>query len=199
MKSKTLIISLFVVMVAVQWLVPLWKIQGSQETLTSGNEYKFRLAPVDPEDPFRGKYLNLTFEANRIDVIPPPRWESGEKAFVTVEEDSQGFAQIKELSKEKPDPDADYIRVDVRSVMGEDTMMVFIQYPFDRYYINEKMADPIQKMILENQSDTTKLNYALVRVRSGQAALEKLYLDDVPLEEWYKRFPKGNIPEKVPQ
>lgn len=199
MKGKALIISLFVVMVAVQWLVPLQMIRGSQVTLSTGNEYKFKLAPVDPEDPFRGKYLNLSFEADQVKVIPPPQWSPGDKGFAILEEDDKGFARIRELVMDKPAADSNFIRVKVQNVVGEDPMTVYVQYPFDRYYINERMARPIEEMIFENQSDTTRLNYALVRVNSGQAALEKLYLDDIPLEEWYKRLPKGDVPEKIPQ
>jgi len=71
--------------------------------------------------------------------------------------------------------------------VGGDSLLVFIEYPLDRYYINEKMAGPIEEFIFENQSDSTRINYAVVRVRSGRALLEEVYIDDVPVSEWKDR------------
>lgn len=199
MKSKTIIVVLFVVMVAVQWFVPLQMIRGNKVILSDGKEFKFKLAPVDPEDPFRGKYLNLSYEANRFDVIPPPTYDQGEKVYVHLEADGEGFARIRDLSRREPDEEVDFIQANVQYTMGEDTLTVFIAYPFDRYYLNEKMAGPIERMLVGNQADSTALNYALVRVNAGKAALEELYLDDIPLEEWYQRMSEREVPEKVPQ
>lgn len=187
MKNRSVIIILFFVMAAVQWLIPINMIWDSERTLASGREYKFRLAPVDPEDPFRGRYLNLDFDISRVTVATPPYWEEGEKVFVVLEQDEEGFARINRLAKNKPSGEEDYIKSMVRSAYGEDSLMVFIEYPLDRYYINEKMADPIQEMLDANQLDPTKINYALVRVRTGGAVLEEVYLDEVSVTEWVRR------------
>lgn len=199
MTNKTIVMVLFVVMVVVQWFVPMQMIRGNKVILSDGKEYKFKLAPVDPEDPFRGKYLNLSYEANRFDVIPPPTYDQGEKVYVHLEVDGEGFARIKDLSRLKPTAEIDFIQANVQYTMGEDTVTVLIAYPFDRYYLNEKMAGPIERMLVGNEADSTALNYALIRVNAGKAALEELYLDDVPLEEWYQRMSQREVPEKVPQ
>lgn len=184
MKNKWLLVLLFVIMACIQWIVPMQMVRDSRSTLVSGTEYKFRLAPVDPEDPFRGKYLDLDFDISRVKVGTPPHWTSGDKVFVVLETDSAGFARVNRLSREIPEPDTDFIASRIRSAVGEDSLLVFIEYPLDRYYINEKIAGPIEEMIFENQRDSTKINYALVRVRAGKAILEELYIDEIPVSEW---------------
>jgi len=184
MKNKWLLVLLFVIVAGIQWIVPMQMMRDSQDTLTSGAKFKFRLAPVDPVDPFRGNYLDLNFDISRVKVVAPPHWAAGDQVFVVLEEDANGFARVNRLSRETPDPDVDFIESRVRSVVGEDSLVVFIEYPLDRYYINEKLAGPIEDLIIENQRDTTKINHALVRVRSGDAILEELYIDGVPVSEW---------------
>ena len=187
MKNKYVLFILFLIMVIAQWWIPIRMIWDSERTLATGKEFKFRLAPVDPEDPFRGRYLNLDYDISRFKVITPPHWSVGQKVFVVIEEDSEGFAKIERLSRDRPDQDIDFIESRIRSVYGEDSAMLFIEYPLDRYYINEKMADRIEDQLLEHLRDTTPANYAVVRVRDGGAVLEEIFLDSIPLQEWYLR------------
>ena len=63
MNKKILLISAFVLVVLVQLYVPAKMIWGREEVLNTGTEYKFRTAPIDPNDVFRGKYINLNYEA----------------------------------------------------------------------------------------------------------------------------------------
>lgn len=187
MINKWYLILLLAILVCIQWIVPMQMVRDSRSTLTSGTEYKFRLAPVDPEDPFRGKYLDLDFDISRVKVATPPYWSPGDKVYVILDEDPDGFARVNRLSGEAPEPGVDFIESRIRSAVGEDSLLVFIEYPLDRYYINEKMAGPIEEFIFENQNDSTRINYAVVRVRSGRALLEEVYIDDVPVSEWKGR------------
>ena len=188
MKNKALILISFLLMVGAQWYIPYQMIQDQSTTLATGNMYKFKIAPVDPEDPFRGKFLRLSFQSNEIKVAPEPFWEVGESVYVQFGKDALGFARIVDLTKTEPDGgQIDYIKTTIQNIYGDDSLTVFVEYPFDRYYINERMAEPLEKILAENLMDSTSLNYATVRIRSGQAVLEEVYIDEVSVPEWYKK------------
>lgn len=187
MKSKGFVIVLFAVIVGIQWFVPLQMLQDRRSTLSSGKIYKFKMAPMDPEDPFRGKYLDLRFEEDQIKVGPETQWQAGESVYVILQKDSLGFAQITNLSNDKPGSEKDYIKTTIGYVDGGESLTAHIDYPFDRYYINERMAGPLEKILTENQRDTSKVNYAQVRIRSGQAILEEVFIDERSVPEWYEK------------
>ena len=42
----------FILMVLVQWAVPLRTVWKSQGTIENGKVFKFRTVPIDPNDPF---------------------------------------------------------------------------------------------------------------------------------------------------
>lgn len=187
MKSKGIVIVLFLILAGVQWFVPLQMIQDRRSTLANGKIYKFKMAPVDPIDPFRGKYLDLQFQEAQYEVNSGVEWQPNESVYVILQQDSLGYAFITDLSKEKPVPDKDYIKTTISYIDGEEYSMVHIDYPFDRYYINERMAEPLEKAFSEILSDTSKVNYAQVRIRSDQVILEEVYIDEQSIREWYEK------------
>lgn len=179
----------FLGMAGIQWFVPLQMIQGNRSTLITGSEYKFKIAPIDPEDPFRGKYLRLRFQEDHLAVPPGIKWEAEDIVYAVIEEDPSGYALIAGLSRDEPAlNDTDYIKSSVRAVHGKDSLMVYIHYPFDRYYINERMAGPLEEILTENRIDTSKTNYAVVRIKSGEALLEEVFVDGLSIPEWYEKW-----------
>ncbi|MBK6341440.1 MAG: GDYXXLXY domain-containing protein [Flavobacteriales bacterium] len=54
---------LFLGIALAQLAVPAWMIAGRERVLSQGEVFKFKTAPIDPRDPFRGEYVRLDFEA----------------------------------------------------------------------------------------------------------------------------------------
>ncbi len=72
----------FALLVIVQWLVPGQLIWKKEKVLAEGVTYKFQSAPVDPNDPFRGKYIVLNFKENSLTVKKETGFNYGEKVYV---------------------------------------------------------------------------------------------------------------------
>lgn len=187
MKNKVIILLLFILIAGIQWFIPIRLISEKHSIWLEGRTYKFQLTPLDPEDPFRGKYLQLKFEENHFRTDGQAGWQRGESVYVQLKRNAQGFVRITGLARNLPADDVDFVKATVRDAYGEDSLRIFIDYPFDRYYVNEKMADPLEKPLLSNLQDTSRINYALIRIKSGEAVLEEVYLDDVPVSEWAER------------
>ena len=175
MKSWRLVI--FLVLALAQLAVPASLIWKRERTLRQGSVWKFRTAPVDPVDAFRGRYVALEFDAESHEVTPPANAEYGQTVFVTMRRDPEGFAEIDQVNSSPPAGD-DFIEAELRGKI--------VSLPFDKYWVTERDA-PAAEAAYFAQSRRDKRNaFVTVRVFRGDAALEQLYLDGQPLGEYLR-------------
>lgn len=167
----------FVLVALAQLAVPASLIWKREQTLRHGSVWKFRTAPVDPVDAFRGRYVALEFEAESQEISPPLTVESGQTVFVTLRVDAEGFAEIDQVLPAAPALD-DFIAAHLAGKI--------VSLPFDKYWVTERDA-PAAEAAYRAQSRREKRNaYVTVRVFRGDAALEQLYLDGRPLGEYLR-------------
>ncbi len=181
--TRLLVWAVFAATAAAHLAVPATMIARHEITLATGRLYKFRTAPVDPYDPFRGRYVALGFNETTAPATPGAPWTSGQSAYAVLEEDLAGFARIARLEPEPPD-DGDYVKV---RVLFESADGVHIDWPFDRYYMNEALAPAAETAYLEHSTRETQDAYATVRVRNGMAVIEGLFIGDEPIEDVARR------------
>lgn len=183
MKTKYLIIA-FAITALLQISAPLKMIYDSESTERNGVEYKFRTAPIDPSDPFRGKYITLSFDIDITSVqTNDTTWVRNEPVFVSLTKDSLGFAKIGDVSREKPKDNIDYIVTTVGYYYGQD---LHINIPFDRFYMEEGKAYDAEVAYRDFNRDSinTKPTYALVAVKDGNAVLKNVIIDDMPIKDY---------------
>jgi uncharacterized membrane-anchored protein len=178
MKQWRLIV--FCLVALAQLAVPASLIWKREQTLRHGSVWKFRTAPVDPVDAFRGRYVALEFEAETQEITPPANLNDSETIFLTLHPDAEGFAQIDQVSATRPSGD-DFIEAQLAGRL--------ISLPFDKYWVTERDA-PAAEAAYRAQSRREKRNaFVTVRVFRGDAALEQLYLDGQPLGEYLRANP----------
>lgn len=183
MKSPTLLFSVFVLVALVQLYVPAKMILDREDVMISGKEYKFKTAPIDPNDPFRGKYITLRYEENMIEIHGETDWSTRETIYLQFTADSAGFARIRDFSKEPPD-DNDYLEAKVSTVIKDGPLtQLYINYPFDRYYMEETKAQPAEQTYQESRQDSTQVAYALVSIKNGEAVLKDVMIDGMSIKE----------------
>ncbi len=194
MINKKFALPIFLALAFVQLYVPAKMIFDKEDVINSGTEYKFKTAPIDPNDPFRGKYLTLSFRENSIDVSLEENWLGGETVFVLLASDEGGFAKIQSISKQRPLLQSDFIVAKVRYVSNNQTSkQVTIDYPFDRYYMEESKAYAAEKMYREAVRDRNSTAYALVSIKDGDAVLKDLLVDGISLKEMVKSQSDKNL------
>jgi uncharacterized membrane-anchored protein len=153
----------------------IWK---REHTLRQGSVWKFRTAPVDPIDVFRGRYVALHFEVETQEISPPPNSNYSDKVFVTLKANAEGFAEIDYVFATKPAGD-DFVEAQLSGKM--------VSLPFDKYWVNERDA-PAAETAYQNLSRRGNQNaYCSVRVFRGDAAIEQLYLDNQPLRDYLRQ------------
>lgn len=187
MNSKKIMITAFILMVIIQIAVPAKMIWDKESILDSGKEFKFETEPVDPTDPFRGKYIVLSYKENSLEFETTDTWFSGENIYVILKTDEKGFSTIESVSKEKPLENVDFVKAEVEYVSGDRFKIINIAYPFDRFYMEESKAYPAEQEYRESQLDSTKTTYALVNIKNGDAVLKDVLIDGISIREIVKK------------
>ncbi|MEN7549958.1 GDYXXLXY domain-containing protein [Rapidithrix thailandica] len=183
MNNRKFILPAFVLVVLVQLYVPAKMILDSEDILKSGVEYKFQTAPVDPYDPFRGKYITLQYKENTIRVPEDTNWKKGDWVYVTLMKDNDDYAKLLDVSKEAPNHTADYLKVRVNFIADN---ILYIHYPFDRFYMEESKALEAERIYRGSSRDQQQKSYALVMIRNGEAIIKDVMIDEVPIRELVK-------------
>lgn len=182
MQKRKIMLSALIAVVVIQLGVPLSMIIKREIALKNGRQFKFKTAPVDPYDAFRGRYVALGMEQNKVKSDSNEGWEKGQRVYVLLNENPEGFAELAGITREKPKSD-NFIKVRVRySYQGE----VQINLPFDRFYMNEKDAPKAETAYRKHSSREQRDAYVTVRVLDGFAVLEDLYVGGVPVSDFLK-------------
>ena len=195
MKNITLIG--FILMCLVQLYVPASMIFQNETIKSKGEVYKFKTVPVDPNDPFRGKFIRLDFAANQYTTVDTVHSISMmDKAYILLEKDAEGFAKVKNVMTSAPEKGQAYVRARVfYNYLRQDTSHYTIEYPFTRFYLEENKAPEAERLYIEALRDSQLTTYARVYIHKGQATLDEVLVNEVPIAEWVSRFPKPPVKE----
>ena len=176
-RKTAYIFGAFVVLALVQLFVPANMILNREQVLKSGVAYKFKTRPIDPNDPFRGKYITLDYELNSFET-KDTTWVSGQPFYLYLKNDSLGYATIDTISKIVLKEKNDYIKSKVARYYyaGND---VNFDLPFDRFYMEETKAYDAEVLTRAAVRDTSKTTYALVYIKAGEAVLADVLVNNV--------------------
>ena len=177
---KTLRLALFLVVALAQLAVPGSMIWKRQRTLREGRLWKFRTAPVDPVDAVRGRYLSLRFAAEEFEREEPLPY--GEKAYVTLKEDPEGFAVIDQVNL-GPSAGDNVVSIDRWGFFDKKAHAYF---PFDKFWVSEGDAPAAEQAYAAHSNREHLDAYVTVRIRDGDAGIEELYLAGQPLREYLR-------------
>lgn len=186
MKGRILL-GLLGLAILAQLAVPASMILKRERTLAHGQAFKFRTAPVDPYDAFRGRFVALGFDQNAVDAPPGHDFARGQTVHVRLEEDADGFATFAELSRERPDA-APYLTAKIQYVGGD---VVHLRLPFDRFYMDENEAPAAEGIYRQNSVRSNQNAYVQVRIEKGFAVLEDLYVAGQPIREYLADHPQA--------
>ena len=182
--------ALFAAACIAQLALPLSLVAQHEQTRASGTPWKFQTAPVDPGDPFRGRYVRLSYKVER-DPVPLTDAThyyvpAGTRMYAELLAGPDGYATLVKLHPQRPES-GEYIDVFVRYMRqpakdgGKQPPAAIVHVPFDRYYLPEEKAGEVERRYGEASRKAMANTYAEVRVRAGHAALVSLVLDGKPV------------------
>jgi uncharacterized membrane-anchored protein len=179
MRKPRTALALFCLVAAAQLAVPGWLIAEREWVLRTGETFRFRTAPVDPYDAFRGRYVALGFEAAEVAVDPAAAYRRGQTVYARLGTGSDEFAVVARVSLDRPQTGT-YVRAKIQRVSRG---RVRLRLPFDRYYMDENLAPEAESVYRRRTRREQRDAYALVRVRRGIGVIEELYVGGRPIRD----------------
>ncbi len=185
MRLKKYIIPVFILVVLIQIVVPFKMIWDKEKVLSQGKIYRFKTAPIDPNDPFRGKYIRLNFDT-KLTRFPKrdSTFKTIKTVYVTYLADKDGYAQIENVYKNPPAHTDYYLEVPIAYYdYHPERSNLILTYPFTKFYMQEHKAPKAEKVY--RQLTTPALHsYATVSIYKGQAALINVFINDKPIDAY---------------
>jgi uncharacterized membrane-anchored protein len=176
MKTKNTLIIVFIIVSIIQLAIPANMIYKHEKILTRGKTFKFRIAAYDPADPFRGNFIAINIAENHFKADSLADWKQGEDIYVWIKvNEKDGYVRIVDVLRNKPSSNTDFVKAKIGYVT--ETRLV-IEYPFEKYYLEEFKAPEAETTYFESARDTTKNNYVVVNVIDGAAVLRDLIIND---------------------
>ena len=183
---KKLALIAFIIIATIQWWMPGSMIWQKEKVLKKGTPYKFETEPVDPSNPFKGKYISLRFKINQIKNSAYSSLDRAQDIYVLLSNDDSGFASIKAVTPDVPADGNDYIKAKVDYVYDS---VLYINYPFQEFYMEESKAPEAEKIYREsnrNNNLTANKTYALIKVWKGDAVIQDVFINNRPVGELIK-------------
>ncbi|NND33678.1 MAG: GDYXXLXY domain-containing protein [Saprospiraceae bacterium] len=179
MIPKKIAIYGLVLLCFIQIYVAARMIYAYENVLTTGTSFKLRIAPVDPTDPFRGKYITLRFRDNTLKVAKASDWPQGSRAYVTFVEDSLGFARADDIFAQPLPGREDYLEIMIENIIDHpDEQLVYLAFPFDRFYLEESRAAEAERLYQEALASGMTEAYAHILVKNGHGTLADVIVGD---------------------
>lgn len=178
---------------AIQLAVPAYMIFEQKQILSKGDLYKFKVEPIDPYDPFRGRYVVLNFEVEQTRIPISNEDQTNDSkidrhtwVYANLSVNKDGYAEIKSLSLTKPEKD--FLRVQVANQDYANTKRYRINIPFDRYYSPENKAYAIETNVRQRsrQSSSDQV-YVAVKIYKGKGTIEDLFINETPILEFVEQ------------
>ena len=183
-------LAVFAVAAVAQWLLPLSGIWQHERVISRGTLVRIECAAPDPYDPLRGRYLAV--RPAQSSVSKPEGFPDGAglvPVWATLEAGDDGLARIRSVSLE-PVSGPTVIPLTARwSGTTNGTDVISLEWPFDRFYLNERLAPDADKLVADRSRDR-KQTVAEVRLLDGRAVLTDVLLDGVSVRELVKQGAK---------
>ncbi len=182
---KTLKLVLLGALALAQLAVPAQMALHQVMVRARGVQLKIRCAPVDPVNPFMGRYVRLNLSGEVAAPKSRPGRAGGmQDAWVTYSLDKEGFVEPAALCWVRP-KDTPSLKVRTTGFVQDDKTR--FSYPFDRYYMNERKAPEVDRAMAGGRWDLRPGEvFVTVRVLGDTAVLEELYLDGKPALEYLR-------------
>lgn len=175
---KALPLVVFGLAALAQWAVPAIGVWQQEQTLSHGTRFRVKCSAPDPYDPLRGRYLVVRPEQTRAAWAGGTLPQGGQPLYGTFATGADGFATIDRLSVDRPES-GEFIRVKAQWTGGD---QVHFQWPFERYYLNERIAPEADRWLAQNLRERRSVA-AEVLVLRGRAVLADLSLDGQSFRE----------------
>jgi uncharacterized membrane-anchored protein len=172
-------------------LVLLALVEQRARILRGGAEIRLRSVPVDPRDLFRGDYVILSYPISTVetDAAGKTAFERGERVYVSLGWDEQGFAKATGVTRDWPKAGDGTVviagRVTATSACATNANgdvdcsgrrnRLRVAYGLESYFVPQGEGKAIET------TDKARIEIVAAVSSSGEAAIKRLLIDGKPV------------------
>ncbi|WP_199086091.1 GDYXXLXY domain-containing protein [Bosea sp. ASV33] len=172
-------------------LVLLALVEQRARILRGGTEIRLKTVPIDPRDLFRGDYVILAYPISTVetDAAGKTDFERGERVYVTLGRDEQGFAKAMGVTRDWPKVGDGVVviagRVTSTSTCATNADGAFdcsgrrnrlrVAYGLESYFVPQGEGRAIE------MTDKARIEVVAAVSSSGEAAIKRLLIDGKPV------------------
>ncbi len=178
------------ILIVTQLAIPFSMIQSRENILHNGEIFKFITRPIDPADPFQGRYVRLGIQNDYVSRPRNAEYDMKRRSavYAVLEADEDGFARFTSLMRERP-ATGQYLKTRYRGHRrrwdDETKAHIFmgdrIDIPFDRFYMDEAKAPRAERLARESTRSTNC--WVNVRILNGKAVIEDVFAEGQSLRD----------------
>ncbi len=180
--------ALIVLIAVVQLAVPAVMIRARERTLREGQSFRFACEPVDPYDAFRGRYIRIAVDTQRVPWTDhEPNTRRSRAMYAILETGGDGYARVASVTNRRPS-DAAFVRAKIWALdpaSGE----AQVRLPIDRFYLPDHEAPEAERAYMRSLSGGSRAADVVVRVRNGDLVVEDLLIEGTPIRVFLRRPP----------
>ena len=195
------LLSIFQIFTLFSMIVKANKINAIAES--EGRIVYLECRAYDPYDPFKGRYIQLSFNEELIEIEKTSLDNSSDKDFFErnryndvycILEKGDKYHNIKDVTFTKPDEGVLYIKSRIQ-YFNLYNLSILLQFNFHKYYIQENFAIQVDKLT-NFQFNELKPYLVLSIDKNGNAVQKGLKVEnqdkkDVDIEEYLKEYIKN--------
>ena len=160
-----------------QVLILLGMVIGVNYIYIAGETYMVKATGYDPYDPLRGRYMQLRMNEEilplKLDEEMPINARSSDTPLYAVFSKEEKGGKLAYCTFYKP-KDENYLILDEWEQYTEQDRMFICYFKVDDYYVNEKLAEDLEKKISKAEEV-----YLQIQVHKGVYVVKKLVIDGV--------------------
>ena len=125
------------------------------------------------------------YQPDRDIYTLPPKQDVDDDApvYITFRNNRNGFAEIDKITQKVPEQ-SDYLEMTTwRADREKEQVTIFINYPFNRFYMEESKAPEAERTYGAAAADSSSKVYALVALYEGKAAIKNVYVNDTTITD----------------
>jgi hypothetical protein len=187
--KKRFLIAFVALGIAAQFAVIGRAVWRHEAALRFGETLRFKTAPIDPHDAFRGRYVALRLDefGKSFKMDSKPGFRKGQRIFLALgpSTNAPGFSAVTAITAAPPHG-APYAEAIFNWALdnGQSHTVYFDGLPATRYYMPEKLAPAAEaayNAALRRGGATNAV--AIVKARKGVVVVADVLVDGVPLAE----------------
>ncbi|HOV14889.1 MAG TPA: GDYXXLXY domain-containing protein [Spirochaetota bacterium] len=161
-----------------------------------GQRLSYKCSLYDPYDPIKGRYLRLSFSSSTLNLYLFSEYIYDQSSDFDKYKNNEVYVVYNTgkdtqnpylITTNKPNNDNIFIKAKINYI-NEENKTIVLEYPFDRYYIQEDFAIEAENLLRDSANNIDYNPTLVVNIDDeGNSRITNLLIKNTPIEEYISK------------